>query len=388
MFDPSQFETEDLREGTMRSESPSPTKLSKKPSRTSKCRYSLVQQPLGLDLNQRNGVLSSHGNQVTGSENDNLSTMKTRRKKVRSEIVEEDDPSFGNTADFQTENLIIDEDELSKRVYQEEEGDVIEAKKFFSQMQQFSSKDYITPPNPRKQAKPIPSDNSQQSSNNFNSFVKLSDQSSEKEQKLNIMDAEQYYKLSNKKEDKSSEEMKNSVKSQKNMKANWDSLENQLSQMYARNRVGGTTKDTIDIHGDESSRNFDFLEHSKKIVTLTPRRKKRCLKRRFKIPNNMEKRVKARKNRSRTPSKSPNKRKSRKSKTPTKLYNFKRSVNQSEMTNVRVGLDLLHTDELLKYYKEVVSKSKMDYVAHHREQNFVKKLEYNYLYNQPESPNK
>lgn len=43
--------------------------------------------------------------------------------------------------------------------------------------------------------------------------------------------------------------------------------------------------------------------------------------------------------------------------------------------NIKVGLDMLHTDELMGYYKEVVNKGKRDLIEHQRQQNYIKKLE-------------
>lgn len=57
-----------------------------------------------------------------------------------------------------------------------------------------------------------------------------------------------------------------------------------------------------------------------------------------------------------------------------KLYNFKN--NYTGNTDAKVGLDMLHTDELMGYYKEIVDKGKRDFIQHHRKQNIVKKVEY------------
>lgn len=46
-------------------------------------------------------------------------------------------------------------------------------------------------------------------------------------------------------------------------------------------------------------------------------------------------------------------------------YKFKNEIDYD--TKVNVGLDLLHTDELMKYYREVLSKSKKDFVVHQRQ---------------------
>lgn len=41
----------------------------------------------------------------------------------------------------------------------------------------------------------------------------------------------------------------------------------------------------------------------------------------------------------------------------------------------QVGLDMLHTDELVTYYREVLHKGQKDLITHQRQQNFIKKLE-------------
>ena len=43
--------------------------------------------------------------------------------------------------------------------------------------------------------------------------------------------------------------------------------------------------------------------------------------------------------------------------------------------DVKVGLDMLHTDELMGYYKEVLNKGKRDLITHQRQQNLIKKIE-------------
>jgi len=48
--------------------------------------------------------------------------------------------------------------------------------------------------------------------------------------------------------------------------------------------------------------------------------------------------------------------------------------HQKPDVKVKVGLDMLHTDELLGYYKDVLNKSKRDLISHQRQQNYIKKL--------------
>lgn len=56
------------------------------------------------------------------------------------------------------------------------------------------------------------------------------------------------------------------------------------------------------------------------------------------------------------------------------LYYFKN--NFEEEVDAKIGLDMLHTDELMGYYKEVVGKGKRDFIEHQRKQNVLKKIEY------------
>ena len=48
-----------------------------------------------------------------------------------------------------------------------------------------------------------------------------------------------------------------------------------------------------------------------------------------------------------------------------KLYNFKNQIDGTERTNLTgVNIELLHTDELMAYYKELVSKGNRDLTQH------------------------
>ena len=57
------------------------------------------------------------------------------------------------------------------------------------------------------------------------------------------------------------------------------------------------------------------------------------------------------------------------------LNYFKNKLSSDQLVGVRVGLDMLDTDELMNYYKELVNKGKRDFITHHRQQNTIKKLE-------------
>ena len=93
----------------------------------------------------------------------------------------------------------------------------------------------------------------------------------------------------------------------------------------------------------------------------------------------MEERIKERKKRDRGLDKWGVKSVPRKRKTTSmqKLYNFKNTVDGNERTNLTgVKIELLHTDELMAYYKELVSKGNRDLTEHQRLQNEIKRLEY------------
>lgn len=63
-----------------------------------------------------------------------------------------------------------------------------------------------------------------------------------------------------------------------------------------------------------------------------------------------------------------------KEKKKRKLHYFKNRFKGE--TDAEVGLDMLHTNELMGYYQEVVDKGKRDFIQHHRKQNVLKKIEY------------
>ena len=104
--------------------------------------------------------------------------------------------------------------------------------------------------------------------------------------------------------------------------------------------------------------------------------------RRFKLPSHAQRRAMLRKERSRSPNKHSGSKKKMLSPlclmTPKRLYKFKNMIPEENKTKYVIGLDQLHTDELLQYYQDVVNKSKRDYVEHQRFQT-AKKLKGIYM---------
>lgn len=228
-----------------------------------------------------------------------------------------------------------------------------------------------------------------------NSFVNMSKLSSgKKKRKKAILDAEKYYKLSQNmpllSDDSDPEEryfgsrmesgssprremelvdsnrIRENILKTENIKTSYDSLAAKLSKMYNRDYETEKPKSRRDKYTVELE-----IPTTKEKIRLAPKALK-ARKRRFRIPNNIEKRIKRRNTKS--PRRDSIEKKGRL--TPKRLYNFKNSVEKEERVDVKVGLDMLHTKELLSYYKEVVNKGKKDFVSHHRQQNFVKKFEY------------
>lgn len=63
--------------------------------------------------------------------------------------------------------------------------------------------------------------------------------------------------------------------------------------------------------------------------------------------------------------------------TMKQLYRFKNTVPEEDRTKLTgVNLELLHTDELMAYYRELVAKGNRDLTVHQRLQNEIKRLEY------------
>lgn len=130
--------------------------------------------------------------------------------------------------------------------------------------------------------------------------------------------------------------------------------------------------------------NVSGVSKRPEINTITPQKEQRLnrIKQQYHIPNNVEERIKKRyveaknpeKNLNRTPKKTTNRSKSQfwyaeGGRMPEFKNNFESGIK------VKMGLDMLHTDELMGYYKEVVNKGNRDLVVHQRQQNFIKKME-------------
>jgi hypothetical protein len=103
-------------------------------------------------------------------------------------------------------------------------------------------------------------------------------------------------------------------------------------------------------------------------------------KRKFRVPGErMDERAKKRKEKDRGLDKwgvasVPRKRTFEK---PKQLYKFKNAITKAEKVNITgVNIELLHTDELMAYYRELIMKGNRDLTDHHRLQNEIKKLEY------------
>lgn len=149
-------------------------------------------------------------------------------------------------------------------------------------------------------------------------------------------------------------------------------LEEELARMYSRN-ISPSDKEVH--HYDDPNIKISNLtrtgktQNEKLKMMQTPKSMK-ARKRRFRIPTNLQNRMKRRKSRSKS-----GKKQFRRT-TPRRLYRFKNQIEEEEKVQVKVGLDMLHTKELLSYYKDVLNKSKKDFVVHHRQQNLMKKYEY------------
>ena len=67
-------------------------------------------------------------------------------------------------------------------------------------------------------------------------------------------------------------------------------------------------------------------------------------------------------------------------------YRFKNRIDEDEKKKLMAAnIEMLHTDELMAYYRELISKGKRDFTEHQRFQNQIKKLEYENTLCRPES---
>jgi hypothetical protein len=70
-------------------------------------------------------------------------------------------------------------------------------------------------------------------------------------------------------------------------------------------------------------------------------------------------------------------------------YRFKNTLEESEKKGaMNVNIEMLHTDELMAYYRELIAKGNRDFSEHQRFQNQIKKLEYENTLCTSKSPNK
>lgn len=70
-------------------------------------------------------------------------------------------------------------------------------------------------------------------------------------------------------------------------------------------------------------------------------------------------------------------------------YRFKnKPENQRDKEHMQVNIEMLHTDELMAYYRELIMKGNRDFTEHQRFQNQLKKLEYQYTICTSKSPNR
>ena len=135
---------------------------------------------------------------------------------------------------------------------------------------------------------------------------------------------------------------------------------------------------------DSQDRKIDFEKRIRELKEGKGRRK-------FRVPGErMEERLRVRKNRGKELDKwgvksvprKPNRSQSK------RLYYFKNSIEEEKSTKLNgVTLELLHTDELMAYYKELIAKGNRDFTEHQRLQNEIKKLEYQNVIS-PRSPKK
>lgn len=125
---------------------------------------------------------------------------------------------------------------------------------------------------------------------------------------------------------------------------------------------------------DEEEMGIDYRKRIKELKEGKGRKK-------FRIPGeNMEERIRKRKKRDTGLDKWGVKSVPRKSRRADmkKLYSFKnRPENHPKSHQMRdVNIELLHTDELMDYYRHLISKGNRDMTQHQRVMNEIKKLEY------------
>lgn len=170
--------------------------------------------------------------------------------------------------------------------------------------------------------------------------------------------------------DKSSTNKKSVIQVKKRDKS---SLMDNLARINAQRE-----EDARDLYSDEEAqapraKKKDFEQRLKDL-------REGKGKRRFKVPGErMDERAKLRKERDKGLDKwgvlsVPRKRQTVK---PKRLYYFKNQAKDETALKLNgVRLELLHTDELMAYYRELIAKGNRDFTEHQRIQNEIKKEEY------------
>lgn len=136
-------------------------------------------------------------------------------------------------------------------------------------------------------------------------------------------------------------------------------------------------EDAKEMHeNDDESEDNHQINWEQRIKDLKEGKQKR----RFRVPGErMDERAKRRKDRDKGLDKwgilsVPRKRTFEK---PKQLYKFKNTIEPGQKINITgVNIELLHTDELMAYYRELIMKGNRDLTEHQRLQNEIKKLEY------------
>ena len=136
-------------------------------------------------------------------------------------------------------------------------------------------------------------------------------------------------------------------------------------------------EDARDLYSEEAQaepepRKMDFEQRLQELRGGKGRRK-------FKVPGErMDERAKLRRERDKGLDQwgvlsVPRKRQTVK---PKRLYYFKNQASEAPALKLNgVRLELLHTDELMAYYRELIAKGNRDFTEHQRIQNEIKKLE-------------
>lgn len=152
-------------------------------------------------------------------------------------------------------------------------------------------------------------------------------------------------------------------------------LMNNLARIHAQ-RLEDANDVVREEDEDDMERETKDVDWDKRIKNLVSAKENK----RVKIPGErMEERIKKRKNKDKGLDKWGVKSVPReKNPDANKIaYRFKNNLEEEEMKKVMaVNIEMLHTDELMAYYRELISKGKRDFTEHQRFQNQIKKLEY------------